>query len=77
MLYYERTVVSVGIDVKTSVSRECIICHCWYFLDKGGSFQLVVCCYCHDVLVISCVGYHCVINEMGQSEPINFKKMLI
>ena len=40
MLHYERLDVSEAIDVnKTSVSRKCIICHCWYFLDKGFRFQ--------------------------------------
>lgn len=32
MLLYDRTDVSEGIDVnKTSVSKECNICHYWYF----------------------------------------------
>ena len=32
MLYYASTKVSEGIDVnKTSESRECDICHYWYF----------------------------------------------
>ena len=40
MLYYERLDVSEAIDVnKTSVSRKCIISHCWYFLDQGFRFQ--------------------------------------
>ena len=35
MLYDERIDVSEGIDVtETSASKECIICNCWYFLDK-------------------------------------------
>ena len=34
MLYYERIDVSEGIDVnKTSASKECDICHIWYFLN--------------------------------------------
>ena len=36
MLYYDRIDVSEGIDVnKTGASKDCIICHCWYFLDEG------------------------------------------
>ena len=36
MLYYDGINVSEGIDVdKTSKSKECDICHYWYFLDKG------------------------------------------
>ena len=40
MLYYDTTDVSEGIDFKkTSESEECDICHYWYFLDKGFSFN--------------------------------------
>ena len=36
MLYYDRIGVSEGIDInKTCASKECVICHYWYFLDKG------------------------------------------
>ena len=36
MLYFGRIDVSEGIDVnQTSASKECIIWHYWYFLDKG------------------------------------------
>ena len=39
MLYFDRIDVSDGSDVnKTSESKECDICHCWYFLDKGFKF---------------------------------------
>ena len=39
MRYYEKVDVSVGNSVnKTSASKECIICHYWYFLDKGFTF---------------------------------------
>ena len=34
MLYYDRIKVSEEFDVnKTSKSKECNICHYWYFLD--------------------------------------------
>ena len=40
MIYYNRIDVSAGIDVnKTSESKECDICHFWYFLNKGFKFQ--------------------------------------
>ena len=39
MLYYEITDVSEGIDInKTSASKECDICHRWYFLNNGFKF---------------------------------------
>ena len=35
MLYFDRIEVSEKTDVnKTSESKECDICHYWYFLDK-------------------------------------------
>ena len=34
MLYYDRIDTSEGIDVhKTSTSKECNVCHYWYFLN--------------------------------------------
>ena len=36
MLEYDRIDVSEGTDVnKTNASRECDICHYWYFKDIG------------------------------------------
>ena len=46
--------VSKGIDVnKTSESKECDICHYWYFLNKGFKFQINVCNGYHDLLMMS------------------------
>ena len=40
MLYYDGIDVSERIDRnKTRASKECDICHYWYFLDKGLSFN--------------------------------------
>ena len=40
MLYYDRVDISEGIDIiKTSASKECDVCHYWYFLDKIFKFQ--------------------------------------
>ena len=51
MLHYDRIVISERIDVdKVSSSKECNICHYWYFLDEGFKFQPDVCSGCHDVL---------------------------
>ena len=54
MLYYSRVDVPERIGVnKTSASKECIVCHYWYFLDKAFTFQLSACNYYHDVLMMS------------------------
>ena len=87
MLYYDKTVVSEGIDFdKTSASKECNICHYWYFLNKGFKFQSYVCNGCHDLLMLSMnlsdiailniIGsnYHCIINSITKSETINLMK---
>ena len=54
MLYFDRIDVSEGIDFnKTRESRECIICHYWYFLHKGFMFKPNVWNRCHDLLMMS------------------------
>ena len=54
MPYFDKSDVSEGNDVdKTSKSKECNICHHWYFLDKGFEFQPNVCNKCHDLLIMS------------------------
>ena len=52
MLQYEKFDVSEGIDInKTSASKECMLCHYWYFKDVGFKFEPHVCNKCHDVLM--------------------------
>ena len=54
MLYFYRIDVYKRIDVnKTSASKECDICHCRYFLNKGFKFQPNVCNRCHDLLMMT------------------------
>ena len=44
MLYYGRIDVYEGTDVnKTSASKECDVCHYWYFLNFSFKFQPNVC----------------------------------
>ena len=83
MLYYDRIDVSEGTDInKTSASKECNICHYWYFLNKWLKFQQYVCNRCHDLLMMSmklsdiCIlniknaGYRCIINRISKSKAI-------
>ena len=40
MLQYNRIDVSEGTDInKISTSKECMLCHYWYFKDVGYKFQ--------------------------------------
>ena len=51
MLEYNRTNISEGIDInKTNVSKECDICHCWYFKNIGFKYEPYLCNGCHDLL---------------------------
>ena len=51
MLEYERIDISEGIDVnKTNLSKECDICHYWYFKDIGFKYETYLCNGCHDLM---------------------------
>ena len=47
---YDRSEILEGIDVnKTSASKECNICHYWYFKDIGFKYEPCHCNGCHDL----------------------------
>ena len=51
MLEYERIDISDGIDVDTSnKSKECILCHYWYFLDKNFNYGPYLCDGCYNIM---------------------------
>ena len=51
MLEYDRIDISEEIDVnKTNLSKECDICHYWYFKDIGFKYELYLCNGCHDLM---------------------------
>ena len=83
MLYYDRIDVSERIDVnKASASKECDICHYWYFLNYSFKFQANV-YKCHDLLMMSInlsdiailkikgSNYCCIISLISKNEDIN------
>ena len=54
MLQYEKIDLSEGIDVnKASGSKECMLCHYWFFKDVGFKFEEHVCNRCHDLLTMA------------------------
>ena len=86
ILYYDIIDFSYieGIDVnKTSVSKECITYHHWYFLYKGFKIQAPFCNGCHYVLMIVInfndianlnfydVDYGCIIPRIIRKEATN------
>ena len=51
MLAYDRIDISGGIDIdKTNKSKECDICHYWYFLDKNFNYEKYLCNGCQDLM---------------------------
>ena len=51
MLEYDRIDFSEGIDIdKTNLSKECDICHYWYFKDIGFKCEPFLCSGCHDLM---------------------------
>ena len=51
MLEYDRIDISEGIDInKTNASKECKICHYWYFKDIGFKYEPHLCNGCHSLM---------------------------
>ena len=51
MLEYDRFDLSEGIDVnKTNASKECNICHYWYFKDIDFKYEPYLWNGCHDLM---------------------------
>ena len=84
MLYFDRIDIYEGIDVnKTSASKECDICHYWYFLNYSFKLQSNACNRCHDLLMMSMnlndiailnikgSDYGCNISLISKNEAIN------
>ena len=84
MVYFDRNEVSEGIDInKTSESKECDVCHDWYFLSYSFKFQPNVCNKCHDLLMMSIKlsdtailnikgsDYCCIVKGISINEAIN------
>ena len=63
MIYFDRIDVSEGIDGSTtSASKECDICHYWYFLNYSFNFQPNVCNRCHDLLMSMNISNIAILN---------------
>ena len=51
MLEFDTIDISEDIDTNnTSESKECNICHYWYFLDKNFNYKKYLCNGCHDLM---------------------------
>ena len=51
ILEYDKIDISEDIDInKTSSSKECDVCHYWYFLNKNVSYVPYLCNGSHDLM---------------------------
>ena len=84
MLQYDRINVSEEIDIiKANKSKECLLCHYWYFKDFGYKFQRYLCNGCHAVLIMTYqlknitilnakgVDYRCILWGISRDEAVN------
>ena len=82
-MQYNKINVSEGIDVnKTSASKECELCHYWFFKDVGFKFEEHVCNKCHDLLtmahylkdlaILSAKGatFRCIVMDISKNEAL-------
>ena len=51
MLEYESIDISEGIDLnKTNNSKECMLCHYWYFSHKNFNYEPCLCEGCYNIM---------------------------
>ena len=77
MLEYDRIDISEGIDMnKTNASKECDICHYWYFLDKNFKYEPYLCNGCHD-LMQKAMNFNdvAIVSIKGNDYRIHFRYM--
>ena len=51
MIEYEKIDISEGVDInKTNKSKECMLCHYWFFLDNDFSYEPYLCDGCYNIM---------------------------
>ena len=84
MLQYDRIDISEEIDInKTNKSKECMLCHYWYFRDVGYKCQPYLCNGCHivstmaydlkNIAILSAKGvdYRYILWNISRDEAVN------
>ena len=84
MLQHEKISVSEGIDInRTNASKECMLCHYWYFKDVGFKFGPHFCNESHEVLMtayelkniailkVKGVDFRCILWGIIREEAVN------
>ena len=78
MLEYDRIDINEGIDIykKELISKECIICRYWYFINKNFNYQRYVCDGCQDMSLRATSIHHLAIGYNNDNAyRINFTFM--
>ena len=82
-MQHERIDISEGIDIrKTNASKECILCHYWYFKDVRFKFKPHVCNKCSigcifskskriEILNVKGVDYRCILCGISRNKAVN------
>ena len=73
ILQYNRIDISEGINInKTSLSKECDICHSWHFKDIGFRYEPYLCNDCHDLMQKSISFNVAIVYVKGSAYRIHF-----
>ena len=74
MLEYDKIDILEGIDInKASASKECDICHYWYFLNKNFSYDPYLYNGCRDLIQKSMNFYDvAIVSTKGNDHKIHF-----
>ena len=78
MLEYDRIDVSEGVDITQNrlVSRECWLCHFWYFIDKNFNYQKYYYDGCHDMSMKTVsINNLAIVYSKGNAYRIHFWNM--
>ena len=76
MLRYQKIDISDGIDInKTNASKECELCHYWFFKDIGFKFEKHVRNKCQDLLTIAyslkdIATFRCILIGVSKNEGL-------
>ena len=86
MLEYNRINISEGIDIDNrNKSKECKICHYWYFKDIGFNYEPLLCNGCHSlmqktvsfnniaIVYVKRSAYRIHVWYMSKDDPVNRK----
>ena len=77
MLEYDRIDNSEGTDIsKTNASKECDVCHYWFFLSKHFNYEPYLCNGCHG-LMQKAMNFNdvAIASDKGSDYRIRFRYM--